>query len=228
MASAPGRARDDRDPAVDDDEPVEELVQRAHLGARRRVTASDVLVRGGAPPGGVLVERAHLEPALEGRDVALARRWPGAAAVRAALRLGGEQLALGVGDHRGDEADDGVEPSQLGERTAAGRGRASPGLREGAEASAPTGADSLISSAPRWLIGATTRDCTDATGRPGGSAWRPGRAAGDRASTSRSKRRSQVAAACEAAGRRRPGRRRRRPPRRARSRSRRRAHGSAG
>ena len=56
-------------PAVDDDEAVEELVERAHLGAARG-HRGDVLAGVGCAGALLLVERAHAHAALERRAVA--------------------------------------------------------------------------------------------------------------------------------------------------------------
>ena len=98
MASAvrrSSRARDHRDPSVDDDDPVEELVERAHLGPAGG-DRGDVLVGDGAAPGAVLVERAHPHAALERGGVAPGGGVDGPAASRAGLRLGGQQLVLAL------------------------------------------------------------------------------------------------------------------------------------
>ena len=135
-ASSPSVARDHRDPAVHDDQPVEELVERADLRAAGG-DRGDVLVGDRAAAGRVLVERAHLDPALDGGHVADRRRGEGGC-VPARLRLGRQQLGLRVGHHRRDERVDGVA-AQLGDRPACRTGGASPGLGERPERGRPVG-----------------------------------------------------------------------------------------
>ncbi|UMG94383.1 hypothetical protein [Nocardioides sp. TF02-7] len=105
--------RDHRGPAVDDDHPVEELVERAHLRAAGG-DGGDVLLRGRAAARAVLVERAHPDAALERLGVAQGSGGD-RLCVAAGLRLRGEQLLLRLGDERGEVGVDRLVV-QVGER----------------------------------------------------------------------------------------------------------------
>ena len=120
--------RDDGDPPVDDDHPVEELVEGADLGAEGR-HLGDVLAGHGVSARAVLVEGAHGDPALQRRDVPQrggGQRRP----APACLRLRGEELLLRVAEERGQVGADRLTV-QIRERCAGvGLGRSLPALAE--------------------------------------------------------------------------------------------------
>jgi hypothetical protein len=122
------RARDDRYLTVDDDQPLEELVERAYLTAMGG-EFGDVLPRRRTLTRGVLVERPHLDAPVERAKIPVLRL--GQLARRsAAIGLRREQLAARVADHGLEEIVDLAHAAKLRDRRDVGACCAAVGLAE--------------------------------------------------------------------------------------------------